>query len=89
MLYTAHHDQHNALKMNGVFVKLDRSDFQNLLNRNENLAVVVSQSNFFSTTFTYITSHKGLAFYCKTKEPLSIPAKHEIFKAASVSLPLM
>lgn len=89
MVHTTNHAQHNALKMNGVFVKLERFDFQNLLNRNENLAVVVYQSNFFGTTFTYVTSHKGLAFFCKTKEPLSLPSKHEIFTAASIALPVL
>jgi hypothetical protein len=88
MIHTTHYAQHNALKMNGVFVKLDRADFQNLLNRHENLAVVVYQSKFLGTTFTYVTSHKGLAFYCKTKEPLSLPGKHEIFNAGSIALPL-
>lgn len=88
MVHTTHYAQHNALKMNGVFVKLDRADFQNLLNRNENLAVVVYQSKFFGTSFTYVSSHKGLAFYCKTKDPLSLPGKHEIFNAASIALPL-
>lgn len=89
MIHTTNHAQHNALKMNGVFVKLDRSDFQNLINRNDNLAVVVYQSNFFGTTFTYVTSHKGLAFFCKTKEPLSLPGKHEVFNASSISLPVI
>lgn len=88
MIQTTPHTHHHALKMNGVFVKLERYDFQNLLNRNDNLAVVVYQNNFFGTTFTYVTSHKGLAFFCKTKEQLSIPGKHEIFNAASLALPL-
>lgn len=89
MIHTTNHAQHNALKMNGVFVKLDRMDFQNLINRNDNLAIVVNQINFFGTSFTYITSHKGLAFICKTKEPLSLPSKHEIFNAKSIALPLL
>lgn len=89
MIHTTHHAQHNALKMSGVFVKLDRSDFQNLLNRNENLAVVVYESNFFGTKFTYITSHKGLAFFCKTKEALSVPGRHEVFNAKSITLPVI
>lgn len=89
MTHSSHYAQHNALKMNGVFVKLSPSDFQNLINRNDDLAIVVSQSVFFGTTFTYLTAYKGLTFYCKTKNQLSIPGKHEVFSAASLSLPVM
>lgn len=85
---TVHAGQHTS-KMNGVFVKLQPEDFQNLLNRNEGLAVVTSSVSFFGTTFTYVTSYKGLVFYCKSKQQLSVASRHEIIRAQSVSLPVM
>lgn len=87
--HTAVHHSQQALKMNGAFIKLTPEDFQNLLNRNENLAVAVSKASFFKTTYTYVTSHKGLIFYCKHNEQLSIPSKHETINTSSISLPVM
>lgn len=86
--YTAVHAQ-QPVKMNGVFVRLSPEDFQTLLNRNEGLAVVTASTSFFGTSYTYVTSHKGLVFYCKTKSQLSVSGKHETFQAQSVSLPVM
>lgn len=79
----------HAPKMNGVFIKLQPEDFQNLLNRNEGLAVVTTSTSFFGTTFAYVTSYKGLVFYCKSKSQLSIASRHETIVAQSVSLPVM
>lgn len=76
-----------AIKMNGVFVQITTSDFQNLLNKNENLMVVVSKTGLFTTQYLHLTSYKGLVFYCKAKEPLSISYRHEVIQASSVFLP--
>jgi hypothetical protein len=89
MVHTAHYAQQNALKMSGVFVKLTPSDFQNLINKHDNLAIVFSKSSFFGTSFSYVTAHKGLTFFCKTKDQLSLPSKHEVFSVAHLSLPVM
>lgn len=85
--HAAYHNSQQALRMNGVFIKLTPEDFQNLLNRNEGLAVVTTSTHFFGTTFTYVTSYKGLIFYCKTKSQLSVSSKHESILAQSVALP--
>ena len=77
----------HAPKMNGVFVKLQPEDFQNLLNRNEGLAVVTTSTSFFGTTFTYVTSYK--VFFCKSKHQLSIASRHETIQAQTVSLPVI
>ncbi|MBX2899626.1 MAG: hypothetical protein KF775_08245 [Cyclobacteriaceae bacterium] len=83
------HAARQALKMNGVFVRLAPEDFQNLLNRNEGLAVVTASVTFLGTTFTYLTAYKGLVFYCKSKQQLSVSSRHETILAQSVSLPVM
>jgi hypothetical protein len=89
MVHTGNHYAQQALKMNGAFIKLTPENFQNLLNRNEGLAVVTSSVTFFGTTFTYVTSYKGLIFFCKTKSQLSIAGRHETIQAESLSLPIM
>ncbi|MCW5912756.1 MAG: hypothetical protein KIT62_16925 [Cyclobacteriaceae bacterium] len=83
------HIAQQPVKMNGVFVRLSPEDFQSLLNRNEGLAVITTSTSFFGITFTYVTSYKGLVFYCKTKSQLSVPGRHETIQAQSVSLPVM
>lgn len=88
MVHTQHGHLQQAIKMNGVFVQLTVEDFQNLLNRNDNLVVVVSKTGLFSTHHLHLTSYKGLVFYCKAKEPLSISSKHETLHAKAVSLPV-
>jgi len=55
------------IKMMGVFIRLSPEDFQNMLNRNEGLAVVTTSTSFFGITYMYVTSYKGLVFYCKAK----------------------
>ncbi|MBX2897203.1 MAG: hypothetical protein KF763_17280 [Cyclobacteriaceae bacterium] len=87
--HTTYHNSQHALKMNGAFIKLTPEDFQNLLNRNEGLAVVTTITTFFGTTFTYVTSHKGLIFFCKTKSQLSVSNRHETILAQSITLPAL
>ena len=77
-----------ALKMNGVFVKITKEDFQNLINRNEGLVIVVSKTGLFSNQYLHVTSYKGLVFYCKNKDVLSISNKNETLYSNSISLPV-
>jgi len=86
--YTQHGHIQNALKMNGVFVQLTPDDFQNLINRNEGLMIVVSKTGLFTTQFLHLTSYKGLVFYCKAKAPFSISSKNETIYSNSISLPV-
>ncbi len=78
----------NALRVNGAFVRLSPEDFQNLLNRSEDLIVVTSKTGIFNNTYLFLTSYKGLIFYCKNKEQISIPSKHEKLHSESITLPI-
>ena len=60
---TTHHGQvQEALKMNGVFVKITPLDFRNILQKQEGLMVVISKYGIFSDVFLYLTSYKGFIF---------------------------
>jgi hypothetical protein len=83
------HMANQPIKMTGVFIRLSPEDFQNMLNRNEGLAVVTTSTSFFGITYTYVTSYKGLVFYCKAKSQLSISSRHETIVAQTISLPAM
>jgi hypothetical protein len=78
----------NASKMNGVFVKLDYKDFLKLINEKDNLLIVHSEVGIFSNQYIYLTSYKGFVFYCKHKEQLPLPGKHEKIYSNHVSLPM-
>lgn len=87
--HAAHAQQQNALKMNGVFVKLDSHAFLKLINDKEGLLIVISQTGLFTNHYQYLTSYKGFIFHCKSKEQLPVPTKHEKIWSPSVSLPVM
>lgn len=90
MVPHVHHSHiQNALKMNGVFVKIETPEFLRLINENENLMIVHSETGIFTNKYLYLTSFKGFIFYCKSKDELPIPGKHEKIYAQRVSLPDM
>lgn len=88
MVPHAHHSHiQNALKMNGVFVKIQSPEFLRLINEQENLMIVHSKAGIFSNEYIYLTSYKGFTFYCKSKEQLPLPGKHENIYSSHVSIP--
>ncbi|MBX2962941.1 MAG: hypothetical protein KF687_10540 [Cyclobacteriaceae bacterium] len=88
MIAPIHAMQHQqAQRMNGAFIRIDIRDFQNILHKAEGLLVVESKTGIFASTHLYLTSYKGFIVYCKSKEQLSIPDKHEKIYAPAVSLP--
>jgi hypothetical protein len=82
-----HAQSQQILKMNGVFARISPEDFQNLMSRNEGLMIVASKAGIFGNQFQYLTSYKGLIFYCRCGEKLSISSKHETLYSESVSIP--
>jgi hypothetical protein len=87
--HTHHSQMQNALKMNGIFVKMEVKEFLKLINENENLLIVHSETGLFTNQYLYLTSHKGFVFYCKSKEQLPLPGKNEKVYSSNVSLPIM
>ena len=61
-----------AIKASGAIVRMDPNDFQQIVARADEPLVVMSISKLFGkTSYKYITSYRGLAFY--TKSPSQIP----------------
>jgi len=77
----------NAIKASGVLVSVTPEDFAAILRRTERPLVVTSEGGFFSTSYKYLTSYKGLAFYAKSRVPLVLPAGAEIVRARGISIP--
>ncbi len=76
-----------AIKASGVVVQLAPTDFLAVLARQEAPLVVHAEGGFFSAAHTYLTSHKGLAFACKSNAALALPADAERVEAAKIWLP--
>ena len=83
----AHEIIANAIKASGVLVRMESADFLTILHRQEMPLVVVAESRFFSTTYHYLTSYGGLAFFTKSKTPLDLPADTEIISAKKILIP--
>lgn len=76
-----------AIKASGAIVRVEPSDFQSLASRQESPLVVVSESRFFGTTYKYLMSYKGLAFYTQSSEPLGLSGRCEVIRAGKIWIP--
>lgn len=77
----------NAIKASGAIVKVENGDFLSIMERAEKPLVVMTQKSFWSPSYKYISSYKGLAFFTKSPEPLRLPSDVELVAARSISIP--
>ncbi len=77
----------NAIKASGVVVRVSSGDFRSLLNRAKGALVVHAAGGLFSTSYRYLLSYKGLAFFTKSAEPIPLPAHVETIRAAKIWVP--
>lgn len=77
----------NAIKALGVLVRVEPDDFLAILHRQSSPLVVHAQSGLFSTTYQYLSSYKGLAFFTRSGTPLSLPPDAEVVRAKSIWIP--
>ena len=76
-----------AIKASGVLVRLDPAEFLKIVGRAPDPLVVVATGGLFAKNYQYLVSHKGLAFYTKSSEPLLLPASAEVISAKSIWIP--
>lgn len=79
----------NAVKASGAIVQVEPEDFLKILARAKDPLVVTAEGGFFSAKHQYLTSYKGLDFYCKSNEPLPMPAGTELISAGKIWIPSM
>jgi hypothetical protein len=77
----------NAIKASGAIVRVETKDFLSIVQRSQRPLVVMSGKGFFSPSYKYISSYKGLAFYAKSSEPLNLPGDTELVAAKSIYIP--
>ena len=76
-----------AIKASGAIVRLEPDEFQHVLERMESPLVVIAEGGFFSSNYQYLTSYKGLTFYCKSRTPLNLPPKSEAISSRKIWIP--
>ena len=76
-----------AIKASGVIVRVEPEDFLRILRRQTEPLVVHATGGFFSTSYQYLSSYKGLAFFTKSPAPLSLPNGCEVVQAQKIWIP--
>ena len=76
-----------AIKACGVLVQIEPEDFRILVKGIPDPLVVHAQGGIFRTSYTYLTSYKGLAFHARSPEPLDFPPGVELIRSKSISIP--
>jgi len=76
-----------AIKASGVIVRVEPEDFLRILRRQTEPLVVHATGGFFSTSYLYLSSYKGLAFFTKSPAPLGLPNGCEVVQAQKIWIP--
>lgn len=76
-----------AVRANGVIVRLAPEPFRDLLKHARELLVVHAPGGFFSPNHRYLTSYKGLAFTTDTTDEIDLPPGTEIVEAKKIWIP--
>jgi hypothetical protein len=76
-----------AIKASGTIVRVEPEDFLRILARQNEPLVVHATAGFFSTSYMYLASYKGLAFFTKSAAPLDLPSTCEIVQAQKIWIP--
>ena len=76
----------NAVKANGVVVRVEPDAFLSLLRRVDTPLVVVAHGGFWKKRYRYLTSVKGLAFYTESADALSL-SRADVVSAWSIAIP--
>lgn len=77
----------NAIKACGTLVTVGPNEFMAILAKMDDPLVVWAEGGLFARHFRYLTSYRGLAFYCRSRTQLQIPAGAELIAAGKISMP--
>ena len=76
-----------AIKASGAIVQLEPKDFQIIANRIDDGVIVVAEGGFFSKSYKYLTSYRGLHFYTDSPEPMNLPSRCEVVYSKKIWIP--
>jgi hypothetical protein len=76
-----------AIKASGTIVRVESKEFESILARQSGLLVVTAEGGLFATKYQYLTSYKGLAFFCESSTALNLLSGHEVVVAQKIWIP--
>lgn len=76
-----------AIKASGTLVRVEPADFARILSKQDVPLIVRARGGFFQSKWSYLTSYKGLAFFCRSAEPIPLPGRAELIDAAKIWTP--
>jgi len=76
-----------AIKASGAIVRVEPREFMLLMRRQEYPLVVHATGGLIKTNYQYLMSYKGLVFYTKSAEALSLSGTAEVIVARSIWIP--
>jgi len=77
----------NAVKACGTLIHVEPNEFIKVLTFQKNPLIVRTKGGFISTSYKYLTSYKGLAFFCKSRTELHLPAESQLIHANKMAIP--
>lgn len=79
----------NASRASGSIITVAPGAFEQILSKSEHRLVVHSTPPFWSKKHSYLTSYKGLTFFTRSPQSLTIPEGCEIIEAKTIWIPEM
>ena len=73
--------------LDDVSFEVAPGEFLEIVSRQESPLVVTAEGGFIGTTYQYLSSYKGLAFFTKSSEPLNLPSDAELVVATKIWIP--
>ena len=77
----------NAIKANGILVRIQPEEFQKIVRRAKDPLIVIAKGGVFSTNYQYLVSYKGFAFFTKSPTPLMLPGNIETVQVKKIWIP--
>ncbi len=76
-----------AIKASGAIVKMEPEQFQKLLSKSKEPAVVMAHHGWPTKKFHYMMSYKGLFFYTKSVDVMMLPSGTDLITAEKIWIP--
>ena len=77
----------NAIKANGILVRVEPAEFQKIVSKVKDPLIVSAKGGVFSTNYQYLVSYKGFAFFTKSASPLVLPGNAETVNVKKIWIP--
>jgi hypothetical protein len=77
----------DATKASGTLVRVEPAEFAKIIGKSKAPLVVYAEGGVLQTNHQYLTSYKGLAFYTKSGQQLSLPIDAEVVVAEKIWIP--